>query len=403
MNLIYHHNGGSLNPLNFEVLFIDLKRSKNQSRMKHLFFILLLSLACASTANTQTSAFALTNPYTGLNTEQNKVLTYVNNQPRNGNLKYINWNTQNIVSNNGIISVTLPGENGGQPINFELLDADFASITEYALYGKSNLGNISLYTTPQGTGGTIDLSSRSYSIFPLGGTKAVLIENSTGNTPPEGCGTESKATESVSYCDTDCGEAIVDVLALITPGARTWLNDNFGIYGQWFLFVETHNINGAFINSAIPGKRVRVQIVDFQPDFTLTGSDIEADLNNLRASTNALQLVNQYGADIRVILTELNYPGIAGAIPGDQGDPTGTNKVGIVEVQLIGSIRYTFAHELAHHFGCWHSQPLFSECRNGMYLTTNDRNTIMANGPSGVAANNSRIQHFSNPDVTFAG
>jgi hypothetical protein len=132
-------------------------------------------------------------------------------------------------------------------------------------------------------------------------------------------------------------------------------------------------------------------------------SDIYGDLIKLKVSTKAQQLAGQYGADILMLLTELNYPGIAGAIPGDQGDPLGTNKVGIVEVQFIGSIRYTFAHEVAHHFGCWHSLPLFSECRNGMYLSTNNRNTIMANGPSGAAANNSRIQHFSNPDVIFAG
>jgi Secretion system C-terminal sorting domain len=108
----------------------------------------------------------------------------------------------------------------------------------------------------------------------------------------------------------------------------------------------------------------------------------------------------QNGTDIRVLITNQNYPGQGGpfgAIPNDQGDPTGTNKIGIVEVPFIGPIRYTFAHEVAHHFGCWHSIPTIDGCPNGMNMA-NGRNTIMAN-----SQNNTRIQHFSNPDVLFGG
>jgi Secretion system C-terminal sorting domain len=104
-----------------------------------------------------------------------------------------------------------------------------------------------------------------------------------------------------------------------------------------------------------------------------------------------------------MLLTEINYAGIAGAIPNDQGDPFSTNKVGIVEVPFIGPIRYTFAHEVAHHFGCWHSMPTIAGCPNGTYMPTITRNTIMANGPLGAAADNSRIQNFSNPAVVLTG
>jgi hypothetical protein len=57
---------------------------------------------------------------------------------------------------------------------------------------------------------------------------------------------------------------------------------------------------------------------------------------------------------------------------------------------------YTFAHEIGHHFGCRHSIPLTAGCPHGKNML-NGRNTIMANG----AANNTRIQHFSNPDISF--
>jgi hypothetical protein len=101
------------------------------------------------------------------------------------------------------------------------------------------------------------------------------------------------------------------------------------------------------------------------------------------------------------LLTNQDYPGAGGpfgAIPGDQPDPATINKIAIVEVPFINSIRYTFAHEIGHHFGCRHSIPLGTGCPHGKNML-NGRNTIMANG----AANNTRIQHFSNPDISFGG
>ena len=347
--------------------------------MKQIFFSLLIPVLFASNVLAQTSAITLVSPYTGLDVDQGKVLNYVNNIPRNGTLKYVNWASQDQIVNNSTIAVTLPNENNGQPIYFELLDADFASTTEYAIYGRGSLGNISLYVTPQGIGGTIDLVSKVYAAFPLGGTKGTLIELAQTGNETAVCGTDAISREAeANYCDEDCGRAVLDVLALVTPGARQWAADNWGWLGQWFLFVETHNINGAFINSLVPNKRVRVRIIDYTPDFNLTGL-IGPDLLSLRNSITANQLAIQNGSDIRMLLTEIDYPGIAGAIPSDQGAPTTTNKVGIVEVPFIGPIRYTFAHEVAHHFGCWHSTPTISGCPNGISMT-NGRNTIMANG-----------------------
>lgn len=372
--------------------------------MKQIFFSLLIPVLFASNVLAQTSAITLVSPYTGLDVDQGKVLNYVNNIPRNGTLKYVNWASQDQIVNNSTIAVTLPNENNGQPIYFELLDADFASTTEYAIYGRGSLGNISLYVTPQGIGGTIDLVSKVYAAFPLGGTKGTLIELAQTGNETAVCGTDAISREAeANYCDEDCGRAVLDVLALVTPGARQWAADNWGWLGQWFLFVETHNINGAFINSLVPNKRVRVRIIDYTPDFNLTGL-IGPDLLSLRNSITANQLAIQNGSDIRMLLTEIDYPGIAGAIPSDQGAPTTTNKVGIVEVPFIGPIRYTFAHEVAHHFGCWHSTPTISGCPNGISMT-NGRNTIMANGTpaSPFAPDNTRIQHFSNPDVLFGG
>jgi len=364
--------------------------------MKQLYFILIFSLACASNASAQASAFTLTTTHTGLGADQNKVLTYVSNLPRNGNLMYVNWDAQSLVDNNGNISFTLPNENSGQPITFEVTDAYFATPTEYALFGRSSFGEVAFYVTPQGTGGSIDLNAFSYSLYPLGGIKGLLIKRSPTEVESGVCGVDTPSPEGGGYCEDDCGSAVLDVLAMVEPGAQTWVNDNFGIFGQWFLFVETNNINGAFFVSIVPNKRVRVRVINYTPDFNLT-TLIGTDMNNFRNNAAAQQLAQQNGADIRVLLTIQDYPGLAGAIPTDQLDPTTTNKVAIVEVPFIGSIRYTFAHEVAHHFGCWHSTPTIPGCPNGKNMLIG-RNTIMAN-----AADNTRIQHFSNPDVFFAG
>jgi hypothetical protein len=369
-------------------------------------------LLLAVFASAQNSTITLVNPHTGLDTDQGKVLNYVDNIPKNGTVRHINWVSQDQIASNGNIVISLPNENNGKPISFELLDVDFASTTEYAIYGKGEFGNISLYVTPQGIGGTIDLISKVYAAFPLGGTKGLLIELAQTSGEATGCGTvEDMEKEAAGFCDTDCGSAVLDVLAMVTPEARQWVTDNWGWLGQWFLFMETHNINGAFVNSLVPGKRVRVRLVDYTPDFVLT-SNLGTDINLFRNSANAQQLALQNNADIRFLLTNEDYPntsGAFGAIPIDQLNPAAMNKIGIVDVPFIGSIRYTFAHEIAHHFGCWHSTNTMSGCRNGMHLDFPDqqldRNTIMGTGTTALpfAPNFTRIQHFSNPAVSFGG
>ena len=378
---------------------------------KQFFLILQMLLLLAVFASAQNSVITLVNPHTGLDADQGKVLNYVGNLPRNGTLRHVNWASQDQIVSNGNIVITLPNENNSQPISFQLLDVDFASTTEYAIYGKSTLGNIALYVTAQGIGGTIDLVNKVYAAYPLGGTKGLLIELAqTGSNEGTACGTIAAGDAArVGFCDTDCGPAVLDVLAMLTPGGKKWVTDTWGLLGQWFLFMETHNINGGFANSLVPGKRVRVRLVDYTTDSVLT-SNLFTDLNSFRNSATAQQLALQNGADIRMLLTNEDYAttsGAFGAIPGDQGDTTGTNKIGIVDVPFIGAIRYTFAHEVSHHFGCWHSTSTIPGCPNGMNLDFPtplvDRNTIMANGTenSPFAPNFTRIQHFSNPDVSF--
>jgi hypothetical protein len=121
--------------------------------MKNIVFIFSLFLLGTCPIFSQTEAFSLTTAFANLDSDQNKVAAYVAGLPRIGAVRYINWASAEQIAEDGTIKVSLPNENGGQPILFNLLDADFASPSEYALYGTNSLGNISLYTTPQGTAG----------------------------------------------------------------------------------------------------------------------------------------------------------------------------------------------------------------------------------------------------------
>jgi hypothetical protein len=198
-----------------------------------------------------------------------------------------------------------------------------------------------------------------------------------------------------SFCDTDCGASVVDILALVTPPARLWLDNNFGTFSNWFLFMETNNINTAFILSEIQGKRARVRTLDYTTNFALT-SDIFDDIEALSFNANAIQTMNTSGADITVLITNQNYGSIFGI--ANSLNPNSSNKFCIAQVAFISPVRFTFAHEIAHQFGCLHSNPFTKGCSHGKNME-NGRNTIMAN----QAPDNTRIQHFSNPDVSFGG
>ena len=92
----------------------------------------------------------------------------------------------------------------------------------------------------------------------------------------------------------------------------------------------------------------------------------------------------------------------------NSASPTSTNKFCIVEAGFLLDPRYTFAHEVAHQFGCRHIDDNTGDvCAHAHVLALPgglNRPTIL--GPSNATAfgaANARIQHYSNPDVFFAG
>ena len=380
----------------------------------NLLVFLLCLFGTFARLHAQTQLLTFTTQPTTLSDGQTKVLNRANNTPHLGSVRFANLAYSSSIDQNGGFRLTLPGVNGGNSMNFAVQSAIFDDPQHYSIQASGPNGYVTLYYTPQGTGGTIDLVSRVFTLLPFGTGKTLVVERDMKEEHSPVCGQEvgsSPPPSAADFCSGDCGAAVLDVLLLRTPEANTWLSNTWGIYGDWFLYTEGHNINLALNNSNIPGKRVRMTIVNFTPDFAYSTNPfidnrINEDTASLTYSIAANNLKNYYKSDIVVLLTNNNYSGpfslggngtIFGSV--NNANPLSNQKFTIVEVPNIDPSRYTLAHELAHHFGCMHSSIADGvTCPFGKTMNSG-RKTVVAD----QAPNFSRIPYYSNPDVNFAG
>ncbi|MBK8565047.1 MAG: hypothetical protein IPN76_17340 [Saprospiraceae bacterium] len=337
-----------------------------------------------------------------------KVLNYANSKAIAGTLQHITWATGDLVGSDGKIRITLPDENGGQQMVFDLVGSFFTSGTDYAITGKNSLGQISLCATSIGKGGTLNLGSNTYELYPLGNSKGLLIKKIYSSESSD-CLNSEPETPSIpaGYCEDNCGSGVLDVLYMITPTAQQWLNDTYGIFGGWFTYLEAMEFNLALANSQIVGKRARFRFIDYTPAFPfgVGGNIINNDCGDLNDPVNgmpshAVLTLQQYGADVGIVLVNIPFNGNGdgyglGNATSDT-DPAFTGgKFACVQSYAID--RATYTHELGHHFGCKHGYDgnTSPACANGKRLQSNTTGTMMASGVS------VRIPYFSNPDVNY--
>jgi len=358
-------------------------------------------------AQTSNYVFQYTSPPPTLGIDQTKIFNYLSSLPYKDTLYYLQLSPN--IEDNGYVSMNLPNGN----VSFKIQDILFDGDTSFTLIASAPQGNLSLYKTSTAIGGTIDLGNTVYALYPFGTSLHVLMKYDLTKMTPGDCTVADSAFAAISgeiaMCGTTCDKTYVDVLAMVTPDARLWLDNHWGIYANWYLFVETHNFNTAMFNSEVGGKRIRVKTIDFEPDFVYHPKKyIEDDLDALTISTNAKYLVNYYKCDIGVLLTDrgtyTSKKDTSAVIYGAANslDPDALNKFCIVETPFIDPIRYTFAHEVAHQFGSLHENDFENStgCPHGKVLDFGNyyRYTIMARAP-----HNGRIPYFSNPDVSYMG
>ncbi len=251
--------------------------------------------------------------------------------------------------------------------------------------------------------GFIRFTDRYYSITGLSDTLVLLIEhdldfyesdnddvledstNTANTSPPESC---------------DC--AVVDILVLETPDARAIIN----LQSPTYLLAAFATINGALIKSGIPCKRVRFQrhTTTYTPQGGCVGLNIQ--IHDFKPTNQTLiNLRTQYKVDGIIILTTcLDAAGYA--VPGvDPNQP-----YAIVKLDHLFGPRFTLAHEFGHMVSAKHNrisnggdEPNNSpDFRHGWKFLDSDgyvQRTLLAT----LSDQNTRLLHYSNPEITYNG
>ena len=197
----------------------------------------------------------------------------------------------------------------------------------------------------------------------------------------------------------------VDVLILTTPAARTQAGGTSQLNALCDLAVASSNT--AYINSGLSARLRNV----LRMEIAYTEQAFGSDLSSLAAQGDGVldevhDLRNACGADlVALIRTSGEYCGIAYLMPYNDAGASSTG-FSVTAQSCLAS--QTFAHELGHNMGCCHASGDGGGCTSGgifaysvgwRFAGTNGTTyrTVMAYQPG------ARIDHFSNPNVSFQG
>lgn len=210
------------------------------------------------------------------------------------------------------------------------------------------------------------------------------------------------------------GASVVRVLTLFTNAANTVSNP------AQFAATGLSELNQSLRNSTINSSQLTFQSAGVQNvTIPAAGNFIGNDLANLQTNQTVINLRNQAGADLVVILVNRNYGGggILGIAPLLEYGDEDTGYVAMVEADASTKV---YAHETGHMMGCRHDieydnfgnsvnvdnliPPNLSVTakghqwykRNCFFCQRLYRKSIVANGGTGGLP---RL-YFSNPDVT---
>lgn len=376
-----------------------------------LFFVAFSPTIFAQSTNLFTSI-----PPFELVGDQLKVSNHVHSLPYYGNSHFIRLSNITEFETLTYVSVTLP-ELENPEILFEVKDFEINGHNDYSWHGTSaDGGEIYILTKPEGTIGFIDLRTKYYEIFPLGNSNAILMEHNQHRYIEGSCLSTPSAelVDEFGCFEADCGAAVVDVLAIVTPDAQQQLNTQVGSLANLFLLYGFNFANIALSNSDIKGKSFRTRVINFTP--TLTTDDISKAENFLSAINNNTSgipaLMNTFNADLVVVLINLNLFNSSNV--GIFGGAFPSQNVLFCEIDQLSAPRYTFIHELGHRFNCEHdliSNPAGNGagpyCAHGFFFGVGSGQagktpTIMAQ-PGVNGSLSVRALNFSNPDVNVGG
>ncbi len=308
---------------------------------------------------------------------------------------------ENFISN-GELEINIPG----QKESFIALvkEFDYYSETEYIWKGNiiDYYGNVVIFCQDGKIFGHIVIENHEFEIQTFE-NNTIFIEIDTEYVLKSKCGNyndheEEKEHEEVyeKIQDNKSNSGLVRILVLYTSNAQNAVSNI-----SQTAILSVNQINDALDNSNITYSQLHVQRAKTKYlSFNENSSDIVGDVNRLKNNSVAQNYRNQYQADLVVLLTDGNYPGIAGIV-ADIG-PNDSHAYAIVEADYATS-NLTFAHEVAHLFGGRHQNDPNGTYEHGHYFTTGwlfwkkYHRTIL-----GTYSNTyNRIQYYSNPDVEY--
>ncbi len=271
---------------------------------------------------------------------------------------------------------------------------------------------ISLATYGQAVAGTIRVGKKMYSIRYSGDGVQTLSEVSASEPLPEvgpvvtSYDTTSGTTGTSSTTTSPSGDtgAVIDVLVMYTPASRVANGGSDGM--QAFIALAVAETNQAYLNSSVDTS-LRLTYSAETP-YTESGNMI-GDLGRLAAPDDGFMdevsaLRDAYSADLVSLIEESSqYCGVSYQMT-TEGAAFAGHAFSVVASQCATGY-YSFGHELGHNMGLTHDHfsavvPGVDPYSYGYWDPNFAFRTIMAyDCPGGCP----RIQHFSNPRVTYNG
>jgi hypothetical protein len=284
---------------------------------------------------------------------------------------------------------------GGGSIWTARVQGDANGSATFSLFGDTAIGTVRvherLFAIEAAPGGLHRVRERNESLFPGCGLESAHEVSSETSTPATGGGAAALTGTPTT----------IDVLVVYTTEAKDVEGNTAAIQAKVNLAIA--ETNQAYANSQVT-QRLRLvhqaELTSYveDPSFSTMLGDLRDPSDGVLDSVHALR--DQYGADmVAMIVAGSQYCGIGYLM--QTVDPSFDAYAFTVTSRLCATGYYSFGHELGHNMGCHHDRDNASVGAfpySYGYRTANGQwRTVMAYAPG------TRIQYFSNPNVSYSG
>ena len=320
----------------------------------------------------------------------------------------------------GRIKLDVPGDDCGE-ITFRAKTVRYNAEEEYYWQGQleseatevecgCNYGTATFVSTENGKIGHISVEDDVFEVLQISSEKHIVAKIDNSRFTDRECATpsrsESAVDDSTDQSSSRNGQSgatcNVRCLVLTTPNAQN-LEGIDQLRNRIDMGIA--QTNQALRNSDISSCNLEIELVGIGFFNVVETGNIENDIAAFtNPATGIVAIRNAAQADIVIIMTDGDYPGIFGIVPAI--GPINASAFAIVETGAAATARFTFAHEVAHLFGAEHNDTQSNTDARGRIFKTGKflpciggtkQRTIL----SRMGTGESRIQYYSNPDVEF--